>query len=311
MTAPRSILSRELLPASVAIFTTVAIVAFEGLAVTAALPDLTAELGQVHLLPWVITAFLLASGVTTAIAGSFIDSVGTSTVFRWATFAFAASSLAAAAASSMPMLVATRVFQGAAGGAIISVGVGAVALVYPSHLVGRAFAANSNVWGILGFAGPAIAAVLLQVGSWRWIFLLMVPISAVALIAGWRTLPGPVEPTPLRVDWAAVGLLVVTFGALRRGRHPVGDRVVAENGTGSIQSARPTVRGGVPIPPASPGGVADLGGHDRAVVISACLRTGRSWRLGSRRSVVGLVAHDRMDGGREHLRSHHRSSKRA
>ncbi|MGH3666703.1 MAG: MFS transporter, partial [Acidimicrobiia bacterium] len=200
MTAPRSILSRELLPASVAIFTTVAIVAFEGLAVTAALPELTAELGQVHLLPWVITAFLLASGVSTAIAGSFIDSVGTSTVFRWATFAIAASSLAAAAASSMPMLVATRVFQGAAGGAIISVGVGAVALVYPSHLVGRAFAANSNVWGILGFAGPAIAAVLLQVGSWRWIFLLMVPISAVALIAGWRTLPGPVEPTPLRVD---------------------------------------------------------------------------------------------------------------
>ena len=214
MTVPRSILSRELLPASVAIFTTVAIVAFEGLAVTAALPDLTAELGQVHLLPWVITAFLLASGVSTAVAGSFIDSVGTSTVFRWATFAFAASSLAAAAAGSMPMLVATRVFQGAAGGAIISVGVGAVALVYPGHLVGRAFAANSNVWGILGFAGPAIAAALLQVGSWRWIFLLMVPISAVALIAGWRTLPGPVEPTPLHVDWMAVGLLVVTFGAL-------------------------------------------------------------------------------------------------
>jgi MFS family permease len=214
MTVPRSILSRELLPASVAIFTTVAIVAFEGLAVTAALPELTAELGQVSLLPWVITAFLLASGVATAIAGSFIDSLGTSTVFRWATFAFAASSLAAAAAGSMPMLVATRILQGAAGGAIISVGVAAVALVYPGHLVGRAFAANSNVWGILGIAGPAIAAALLQVGSWRWIFLLMVPISAVALIAGWRTLPGPIDPAPLRVDWVAVGLLVITFGAL-------------------------------------------------------------------------------------------------
>lgn len=214
MTIPRSILSRELLPASIAIFTTIAIVAFEGLAVTAALPELTAELGQVRLLPWVITAFLLASGVATAIAGSFIDSLGTSTVFRWATLAFAASSLAAAAATSMPMLVATRVLQGASGGAIISVGVAAVALVYPGHLVGRAFAANSNVWGVLGFAGPAIAAVLLQVGSWRWIFLLMVPISAVALIAGWRTLPGPIETTPLRVDWVAVGLLVITVGAL-------------------------------------------------------------------------------------------------
>ncbi len=214
MTQPRSILSRELLPASIAIYTTVAIVAFEGLAVTAALPELTADLGDVRLLPWVITAFLLASGVTTAISGSLVDSLGTSTVFRWATIAFALSSLAAAASTSMPMLVATRVLQGASGGAVISVGIAAVALVYPGHLMGRAFAANSNVWGILGFAGPAIAAALLQIGSWRWIFLLMAPLSLAALVAGWRNLPGPVEPSPLRVDWISVGLLVVAVGAL-------------------------------------------------------------------------------------------------
>jgi MFS family permease len=162
----------------------------------------------------VVTGFLLASGVATAIAGSFIDSLGTSTVFRWATIGFAAASLAAAAAGSMPLLVATRVLQGATGGALISVGVGAVALVYPPPLVGRAFAANSNVWGVMGFAGPALAAALLQVGSWRWIFLVMVPIAATALVAGWRTLPGPVDPSPLRIDWIAVGLLVVTVGSL-------------------------------------------------------------------------------------------------
>jgi MFS family permease len=214
MTTPRSILSRELLPASIAIFTTVAVVAFEGLAVTAALPDLTAELGDVAWLPWVITAYLLASGVTTAISGSFVDAMGTAAVFRWATIAFALSSLAAAAAPSMPVLVATRVLQGASGGAVISVGLAAVALVYPGNLVGRAYAANSNVWGVLAFAGPAIAALLLQVGSWRWIFLLMVPLSAAALVAGWRTLPGPVEPGSLRVDWISVLLLVVALGAL-------------------------------------------------------------------------------------------------
>ena len=214
MTVPRSILSRELLPASVAIYTTIAIVAFEGLAVTAALPDLAAELGEVSLLPWVVTGFLLASGVATAMAGSLIDSLGTSTVFRWATIGFAAASLAAAASNSMPLLVGTRVLQGATGGALISVGVGAVALVYPPPLVGRAFAANSNVWGVMGFAGPALAAALLQVGSWRWIFLVMVPIAAAALVAGWRTLPGPVDPAPLRIDWISVALLVVTVGSL-------------------------------------------------------------------------------------------------
>lgn len=214
MALPRSILSRPLLPASIAVFSTVAIVAFEGLAVTAALPELTAELGGVRLLPWVITAFLLASGVTTAVTGNFIDALGTSTVFRWATIGFALSSLGAALAPSMPVLVAARLFQGASGGAIISVGLAAVALVYPSHLTGRALAAMSNVWGVLGFAGPAIAAVMLQFGSWRWIFLLMVPICLAALVAGWRTLPGPVEQRPLTVDWISVGLLTVTVGAL-------------------------------------------------------------------------------------------------
>lgn len=212
MTVPRSILSPQLLPSSVAIFTTVAIVAFEGLAVTAALPDLAGDLGGVSLLPWVITSFLLASAVTTAVTGAFIDSYGTSAVFRWATTTFAVASLAAAASPNMGLLVAARVVQGASGGAIISVGLAAVALVYPSHLTGRAFAANSNVWGVLGFAGPALAAALLQFGSWRWIFLVMAPLCLIALAAGWRNLPRAIEPETLVVDWASVALLVLTVG---------------------------------------------------------------------------------------------------
>lgn len=214
MAVPRSILSPQLLPASIAIFTTVAIVAFEGLAITAALPDLAAELGNVTLLPWVITTFLLASAVATAVTGSFVDSLGTSVVFRWATLGFTISSLVAAAAPTMWVLVASRVVQGASGGAIISVGIAAVALVYPPHLTGRALAANSNVWGVLGFASPAIAAAMLEFGSWRWIFLLMVPICVVALAAGWRTLPPAFEPEELRVDWVSVGLLVLAVGML-------------------------------------------------------------------------------------------------
>lgn len=212
MAVPRSILSPQLLPASIAIFTTVAIVAFEGLAITAALPDLAAELGDVALLPWVITAFLLSSAVATAVTGAFIDSLGTSTVFRWATVGFALASLVAAVAPSMWVLVASRIVQGASGGAIISVGIAAVALVYPPHLTGRALAANSNVWGLLGFASPAIAAAMLEFGSWRWIFLLMVPICVVALAAGWKTLPHAVQPETLHVDWVSVALLILTVG---------------------------------------------------------------------------------------------------
>lgn len=213
MAVPRSILSRELLPASVAIFTTVAIVAFEGLAITAALPEVAADLGDVGWLPWVITAFLLASAVTTAVSGAFIDAHGTATIFRLATIVFAVSSLGAAFAPSMPLLILSRVIQGAASGAIISVGIAAVALVYPNHLTGRALAANSNVWGVLGFASPALAAALLEIASWRWIFLVMVPICFVALVAGWKTLPGAVAPSSIGIDWIATALLVLAVGS--------------------------------------------------------------------------------------------------
>ena len=237
MSVPRSILSRELLPASIAIYTTVAIVAFEGLAITAALPELAAELGNVTLLPWVITTFLLASAVTTAIAGTLIDSLGTSMVFRWATIFFASSSLVAAVAPSMQILLVSRLVQGASGGALISVGIAAVALVYPDHLTGRALAANSNVWGVLGFASPAIAAAMLEFGSWRWIFLIMVAICIVALAAGWRTLPRAVEPQPLELDWVAAGLLVATVGFFLGAVSDISVASLAMVGAGTVVGA--------------------------------------------------------------------------
>ena len=156
MTVPRSILSRELLPASVAIFTTVAIVAFErpGGDRGPARPHRRAGAGASPALG--DHRLLLASGVTTAIAGSFIDSVGTSTVFRWATLAFAASSLAAAAAGRCRCSWPPGFSRGLPGGRSSR----SASALSPSsirgHLVGRAFAANSSVWGILGIAGPAM-----------------------------------------------------------------------------------------------------------------------------------------------------------
>ena len=74
---------------------------------------------------------------------------------------------------------------------ISAVVIAAVGLVYPHHLVGRAFAANATVWGVMGVAAPAIAALMLTVLDWRWIFLVNLPLGLAALIAGWRVLPGP------------------------------------------------------------------------------------------------------------------------
>ena len=86
--SPTSVLARPLLPASIAIFVTVALAAFEGLAVAAALPEIAADLGDVSLLPWVITSFLLTSGVATVVSGRLIDNVGVKLMFRIAVIVF-------------------------------------------------------------------------------------------------------------------------------------------------------------------------------------------------------------------------------
>ncbi len=209
---PTHVLAKELLPASTAIFTTIALASFEGLAVAAALPEIAGALGGVELLPWVITAFLLTSGVATVVSGPLVDAVGVSRMFRYAVSIFASAGFLAAFAPNMGALVALRTIQGVGAGFLLSTGIAAVALVFPDHLVGRAYAANATIWGIMGVAGPGIAAAMLTFLSWRWIFLVNLPLGTLSLLAGWRVLPGPVGEDAAHIDIR--GTLLVTAASV-------------------------------------------------------------------------------------------------
>ncbi len=206
-----SVLSREYLAASIAIYTTVALVAFEGLAVAAALPQVAADLGGVALLPWVITSFLLMSGVATVTAGPLVDAIGVQAMFRIAVIVFTVGGVAAAFVPTMPLMIVARVVQGVGGGLVVATALAGVSLVFPDHLVGRAFAANSTVWGVMGVASPALAALMLTALSWRWIFLVNLPLGALAMLAGWRALPGPLAASGRRRPDGVGVALVLAF----------------------------------------------------------------------------------------------------
>ncbi len=205
---PRSVLSRELLPASLAIFSTAALASFESLGVAAALPDIAADLGNVSLLPWVITGYLLTSSLATVVAGPFIDSIGVSRMFRLAVTIFATTGFAIAFAPSMEVMVGLRLLQGMGGGLILATGTAAISLIYPGHLVSRAFAANATVWGVMAVAGPAVAAAILTFLSWHWIFYINLPLGILALIAGWKVMPSAQGESTGRFD--VVGTLLLT-----------------------------------------------------------------------------------------------------
>ena len=198
------------LPVTVANLTIVAIAAFDGLAIVAALPNIAEDLGRVGLLPWVITAYLATSAVAIIVAGPIIDAVGVRRTFRVTAVWFLVSSAAAAAAPNLALLIVARVLQGLGGGLVMAVALAAVGLAYPHELRPRAFAANSMVWGVMGFGGPALAGVVLAFGSWRSIFVAQLPVTALAIIVGWNSLPSTRErPTRIKVDWYGVSLLAL------------------------------------------------------------------------------------------------------
>ena len=194
--------------------TIVAIAAFDGLALVAALPAIADDLGDVALLPWVITAFLATSAVAGIAAGPVVDAIGVRRTFRATGLWFLGSSALAAIAPNMPLLVIARALQGIGGGLVISVALAAVGLAYPGRLRARAFAANSLVWGVMGFGGPVLTAALLAVANWRMIFVVQLPITAVALAAGWSTLPSTRErPRRIVMDYPGIAMITVLVGA--------------------------------------------------------------------------------------------------
>ena len=191
-----------------AFLTVIALVAFGGLSVVAALSSIAEDLGQVGLLPWVITGYLAAASISVILAGPVIDAIGVRRTFRITGIWFFLSSAAAAAAPSMPLLITARSAQGFGGGLVFAVALSAIGLGYPHELRPRAFAAQSIVWGTLGLGSPAIAGALLALGGWRIIFLVQLPLAALALTAGWNRLPTTRErPARIQTDWVGSGLL--------------------------------------------------------------------------------------------------------
>ncbi|MCQ3812817.1 MAG: MFS transporter [Acidimicrobiia bacterium] len=176
-------------PIMLALLAIIAIVSYNNLAATAVLPDIGGDLGRINLLPWVITIELLTAAVAVLGSGPMVDSVGVRKTFRFAAVAFMITSVVVAAAPSMPALIVARAAQGVFAGGVLTAATAGIGVALPTELRPRAFAAISTVWGLMGVAGPAVAAALVAVANWRAIFVVNIPVTAVALWIGWNVLP--------------------------------------------------------------------------------------------------------------------------
>src|SRR5207248_6809427 len=126
---------------------------------------------------------------------------------------FVTASAACGAATSLPMLVAFRVVQAAGAALLTPTSLGLILATFPPERRHGAVRAWTAVGGLSAAAGPVVGGLLVAL-SWRWVFLVNVPIGLAALVVGWRRLPhGSGHPAPAPDPLAAV-LLPAGVGSL-------------------------------------------------------------------------------------------------
>jgi MFS family permease len=165
---------------TVGLVLTVTFVASEALAVVTVMPVVARDLGGLRLYGWVFSGFMLGSVIGIVAAGREADRRGPAVPFVAGVALFGSGLALAGLAPSMGMLVAGRVLQGLGAGAAPSVAYAVIGRTLPGPLRARMMAVLSTAWVAPGLAGPAISAEVARLFGWRWVFLGLLPVVAVA-----------------------------------------------------------------------------------------------------------------------------------
>jgi MFS family permease len=159
---------------------TITLVAFEALAVSTVMPIVADELGDLELYGWVFTSFMLGSLIGIVVIGGLIDRRGLGAPFLAGIGLFAIGLVVGGLAPSMSVLVLARFVQGVGAGAIPPIAYVAIGRSLPERLRPQMFATLSTAWVLPGVMGPAIAGLVGETLGWRWVFLGLLPLIAVA-----------------------------------------------------------------------------------------------------------------------------------
>ena len=192
----------------------VGLAVLDGAIANIALPAIARDMGSSPSATiWVVNAYQLAVTVSLLPFAFLGDMLGYRRVYLTGLAVFTAASLGCALAPSLPWLVGARVVQGFGGAGIMSVNTALIRFIFPREMLGRGLGLNSLIVATSSAVGPSLAAAILAVGSWHWLFAVNVPLGLIALALATRVLP--VTPRAgQRFDVLSAVLNAVTLGLL-------------------------------------------------------------------------------------------------
>lgn len=191
--------------------------------VTVGLPQIQVELGgSLAGIQWVVAGYALTFAALTQPAGSLADRFSRRTVYATGIAIFTVASLLAGLAESVLVLDAMRVLQGVGAALVMGNSLALIAQAYEGQRRNMAIAIFSTVLTVAGVAAPILGGLLITL-SWRWMFLINVPLGVVAFVLAVVCMPAYRSTAErARIDWLGAGLLIVAFGmvnfALLRGQ---------------------------------------------------------------------------------------------
>jgi len=184
----------------------------DGTLVNVALPAIRADLhGGLATQEWVLDAYLLTLGSLLLVGGSLGDLFGRRRIFATGVVAFGAASVLCGAAPTAVTLIAARALQGAAGALLVPSTLALIIDTFPERERAAAIGSWTAWTGIATVVGPLVGGTLVQAASWRWIFVVNVPLVA-ATLALLRHAPRGARIAQARVDWAGGVLCALGLG---------------------------------------------------------------------------------------------------
>ncbi|MBA3905069.1 MAG: MFS transporter [Pseudonocardiales bacterium] len=198
------------------------LIAIDATILATAVPSIVRDVGGFAQFPWLFSAYLLAQAVSVSVYAKLADTFGRKPLMLFGIGLFLAGSVLCGLAWSMPALIAFRVLQGLGAGAVQPMAITIAGDIYTVAERATAQGYIASVWAVSSVIGPTLGGIFSQLGIWRWIFFVNVPLCLLAggLIA--RNFRETVERREHHIDYLGAALLttgtsLVMVGVLEGG----------------------------------------------------------------------------------------------